>query len=226
MVVDSKVSLVAYDRYQVADSDSDKALALKQHVDSVRAHMKGLSEKNYQNLYKLQSMDFVVMFMPIEPAFTLAATNDGTLFDEALAKNVLIVTNSTLLFVVRTVAYLWTQDKQNRNAQEIASRGAELYDKLSAFAQELTTLGKSLQSAQDHYHDAVKRLSHGRGNVIRQAEMLKGLGVKPTKSLPPEMLDSALSDAAHDEVPALDLTDVKALEGMQVQMQPAPAAGA
>ncbi len=206
------------------------AMRTKRWPDAARrlracAHEGAVREELSEPL-QVAEHDFVVMFMPIEPAFTLAATNDATLFDEALAKNVLIVTNSTLLFVVRTVAYLWTQDKQNRNAQEIASVVPSSTTKLSAFAQELTTLGKSLQSAQDHYHDAVKRLSHGRGkrnSTGRDAQ--RGWGVKPTKSLPSEMLDSALSDAAQGDVPGLDSTDLKVLEGMQVQMQQAPAAG-
>jgi DNA recombination protein RmuC len=197
MVVDAKVSLVAYDRYVAAETDAERALALKQHIDSVRAHIKGLSEKNYQTLYKLKSIDFVVMFMPVEPAFTLAAANDHGLFDEAWNRNVLVVTNSTLLFVVRTVAYLWTQDRQNRNAQEIASRGAELYDRFCGFLNELALLGAKLVSAKDHYDEAMKRLSTGKGNVIRQAEMLKELGVKPTKGLPAAFADAAAVDDHH-----------------------------
>jgi DNA recombination protein RmuC len=162
MVIDAKVTLLAYDRYVAAEDDSQRAIALKAHVEAVRSHMKGLSEKNYQKLYALQSIDFVVMYMPVEPAFTLAAGHDETLFDEAWRKNVLIVTNSTLLFVIRTVAYLWNQEKQNRNAQEIAQRGAELYDKLVLFAEEMTAVGARLQQAQDSYAISMGRLSEGR----------------------------------------------------------------
>lgn len=194
MVIDAKVTLLAYDRYVAAEDDSQRALALKAHVEAVRSHMKGLSEKNYQKLYALQSIDFVVMYMPVEPAFTLAAAHDETLFDEAWRKNVLIVTNSTLLFVIRTVAYLWNQEKQNRNAQEIAQRGAELYDKLVLFAEEMTAVGARLQQAQDSYTISMRRLSEGRGNLIRQAERLKSLGVKPSRTMPPQLREAALPD--------------------------------
>jgi DNA recombination protein RmuC len=159
----------------------------------VRAHIKGLSSKNYQALYDVKSLDMVVMFVPIEPAFMLSVTHDETLFMDAWQRNVLLVSPSTLLFVVRTIAHLWRQEAQTRNAQDIARRGAELYDKLSAFVADLQKVGSKLKDAQSAYEDAEKRLSTGKGNVIRQAEMLKGLGVKTTKALP-----NALVDAAQD----------------------------
>ncbi len=193
LVVDAKVSLVAYDRYASAEADEERALAVRQHLDSVRAHIKGLSSKNYQALYGVKSLDMVVMFVPIEPAFMLAVTNDEALFMEAWQRNVLLVSPSTLLFVVRTIAHLWRQEAQTRNAQDIARRGAELYDKLSAFVADLQKVGSKLKDAQTAYDEAEKRLSTGKGNVIRQAEMLKGLGVKTTKALP-----NALVDAAQD----------------------------
>jgi DNA recombination protein RmuC len=193
LVVDAKVSLVAYDRFASAEADEERALAVRQHLDSVRAHIKGLSGKNYQALYGVKSLDMVVMFVPIEPAFMLAVTHDEALFMEAWQRNVLLVSPSTLLFVVRTIAHLWRQEAQTRNAQDIARRGAELYDKLSAFVGDLQKVGAKLKDAQSAYEDAEKRLSTGNGNVIRQAEMLKKLGVKATKALP-----AALVDAAHD----------------------------
>jgi DNA recombination protein RmuC len=193
LVVDAKVSLLAYDRYASAEADEERALAVRQHLDSVRAHIKGLSNKNYQALYGVKSLDMVVMFVPIEPAFMLAVTHDESLFMEAWQKNVLLVSPSTLLFVVRTIAHLWRQEAQTRNAQEIAKRGAELYDKLSAFVGDLQKVGAKLKDAQSAYDEAEKRLSTGKGNVIRQAQMLKELGVKSTKALP-----NALVDAAHD----------------------------
>ena len=193
-MVDSKVSLVAYERYASSDMEDERAIALKQHLDSVRAHVRGLSDKNYQALYGLQSLDFVLLFVPIEPAFMLAVTNDRELFMDAWQRNVLLVSPSTLLFVVRTVAHLWRQEAQTRNAQEIANRGAELYDKLVGFVDDLRRVGVELRSAQAAYDEAEKKLSEGKGNVIRQAEMLRELGVKPTKHLPRQLVDRTSSD--------------------------------
>lgn len=192
LIVDAKVSLKAYEEHANAETDHQRDAALKRHLDSVRAHIKGLSEKNYQQLYGLQSLDFVLMFIPLEPAFMLAISHDSDLWQEAWKKNVLLVSPSTLLFVVRTVAHLWRQEQQSRNAQEIASRGAELYDKLSGFVEDLDNLGAKLQQAQKAYDGAYNKFAGGRGNVIRQAEMLKQLGVKPTRQLPQKLVDSAL----------------------------------
>lgn len=194
LVVDAKVSLTAYEDFASAEDDADRQTAAKRHLDSVRAHIKGLSEKNYQALYGLKSLDFVLMFVPIEPAFMLAVTNDRDIFMDAWQKNVLLVSPSTLLFVVRTVAHLWRQEAQNRNAQDIAKRGAELYDKLVGFVEDLESLGNRLKQAQHEYDSAHSKLTGGRGNVIRQAEMLKQLGVKPTKTLPPTMIETAIGD--------------------------------
>jgi DNA recombination protein RmuC len=191
LVVDAKVSLVAYEEYASADDDAVRAAALKRHTDSVRAHIRGLSEKNYQALYGLKSLDFVLMFVPIEPAFMLSVSQDNQLFMDAWNKNVLLVSPSTLLFVVRTVAHLWHQEAQSRNAQEIAKRGAELYDRLCAFVGDLEKVGERLRMAQDAYCDAFAKLSTNKGNVIRQAQMLKELGVKPTKSLPAGLVELA-----------------------------------
>lgn len=191
LVVDSKVSLVAYERYVSADSDEERAGAMRQHLDSVRGHIKGLSDKRYQSLYGLKSLDFVLMFIPIEPAFMLAVTNDGDLFMDAWQRNVLLVSPSTLLFVVRTVAHLWRQEAQSKNAQDIAKRGEELYDKLCGFVEDLQAVGNRIAQAQKAYDAAHSKLATGRGNVIRQAEMLRELGVKPSKALPAPLLDAA-----------------------------------
>ncbi|MDE2415843.1 MAG: DNA recombination protein RmuC [Comamonadaceae bacterium] len=194
LVVDAKVSLLAYEEWATSDDEQLRAAAQRRHLDSVRQHIKGLAERNYQQLYGLKSLDFVLMFVPIEPAFMLAVTADGQLYNDAWGRNVLLVSPSTLLFVLRTVAHLWRQEAQTRNAQEIARRGADLYDHLSAFVEELEKVGKNLSLASDAYHRAFNKLSKSRGNVIRRAEMLKELGIKPTKALP-----SALVDAARDE---------------------------
>ncbi len=198
LVIDAKATLVAYEDYANAEDDKHREAALKRHLDAVRSHIKGLSEKNYQDLYGLKSLDFVLMFIPIEPAFMLAVTHDRELFMDAWNKNVLLVSPSTLLFVVRTVASLWRQEAQNRNAQDIAKRGAELYDKLAGFVEDMESLGNRLGQAQKDYDGAISKLSTGRGNLIRQAEMLKKLGVKPNKALPTPMVEQA-NDAADME---------------------------
>ncbi len=194
LIVDAKVSLTAYEEHANAETDFKRDAAMKRHLDSVRSHIKGLAEKNYQQLYGLQSLDFVLMFIPVEPAFMLAISHDSNLWQDAWKKNVLLVSPSTLLFVVRTVAHLWRQEQQNRNAQDIACRGAELYDKLAGFVEDLNSLGAKLKQAQAAYDGAYNKFAGGRGNVIRQAEMLKELGVKPTKQLPQNMIDSALDE--------------------------------
>jgi DNA recombination protein RmuC len=191
LVIDAKMSLNGYEEYANSETDLLRDAAIKRHMESVKSHIRELSEKNYQLLYGLKSLDFVLMFIPVEPAFMLAISHDSKLWQEAWKKNVLLVSPSTLLFVVRTVAHLWRQEQQNRNAQEIASRGAELYDKLAGFVEDLDGLGIKLQQAQKAYDGAYNKFTGGRGNVIRQAEMLKVLGVKPTKQLPQKMLDAA-----------------------------------
>lgn len=183
LVVDAKVSLNAYEDFAISEDEAGRQAALKRHLDSVRSHIKGLSEKNYQTLYGLRSLDFVLLFVPVEPAFMLAVTGDRDLFMDAWKKNVLLVSPSTLLFVVRTVAHLWRQEAQSRNALEIARRGAELYDKFVGFVDDLEALGGRLKQAQKEYDTAHGKLTGGRGNLIRQAEMLKELGVKPSKTL-------------------------------------------
>lgn len=185
LVIDSKVSLVAYDTYVNSDEEDPARLrALKQHMDSVRSHVKSLSTKGYQDIYQLHTLDFVLLFVPIESAFMLAVTNDRDLFMDGWNKNVLLVSPSTLLFVLRTVAHLWRQEAQTKNAQQIAKRGSELYDRLCGFVADLEQVGSRLKQAQDSYDNAKNKLSQNKGNVIRQAEMLKNLGVKPNKSLP------------------------------------------
>ncbi len=196
LVIDAKVSIVAYNDYANSDSDLARDAALKRHIDSVRTHIKGLSSKNYQEIYQLKSLDFVIMFVPVEPAFMLAIAQDGELWQDAWTKNVLLVSPSTLLFVVRTVAHLWRQEQQTRNSQDIAKRGGELYDKLVGFVDDFEKIGKKLKSAQESYDDAFGKFTGGKGNVIRQAQMLRELGVKPTKSLSSTIVELALEDNA------------------------------
>jgi DNA recombination protein RmuC len=198
LVVDAKVSLVAYEEFAVAEVEPDRAAASKRHIESVKNHIRGLSEKNYQSLYALKSLDFVLLFVPIEPAFMLAVTSDRDLFMDAWKRNVLLVSPSTLLFVVRTVAHLWRQEAQTRNAQEIAKRGAELYDKFVGFVEDMHALGNRLRQAQAEYDGAYGKLSASRGNLIGQAEKLRALGLKPSKALAPSIVENALDDAATD----------------------------
>ena len=194
LVVDAKVSLVAYESHISAETDEARAQAVRRHLDSVKGHIKGLSGKQYQTLYGLKSLDFVLMFIPIEPAFMMAVTHDNDLFMEAWGKNVLLVSPSTLLFVVRTVAHLWRQEQQTRNSQDIAKRGAELYDRLVGFVEDLQAVGTHLGRAQGSFESAQKKLAVGKGNVIRQAQLLKELGVKPSKALPSSLVDMSASD--------------------------------
>jgi DNA recombination protein RmuC len=191
LVVDSKLSLNAYQEFAVTENEGDRAAAGKRHLESVKGHIKGLSEKNYQALYSLKSLDFVLLFVPIEPAFMLAVTSNRDLFMDAYRRNVLLVSPSTLLFVVRTVAHLWRQEAQSRNAQEIARRGAELYDKFVGFVADMESLGNRLKQAQTDFDDAHGKLTSGRGNLVSQAQKLRQLGVKPKNSLKPALVEGA-----------------------------------
>jgi len=191
LVIDSKVSLTAYNEYVNAETDEARKAALARHMESVRKHIKELAEKNYQSLHQLQSIDFVCMFVPIEGAFMAAISNDAELWGSSYERNVLLVSPSTLLFVVRTVAHLWRQERQKQNVQDIVNRGAELYDKLVGFVDDLKSIGDRLEQAKTSYGLALNKLSNGKGNVIRQAEMLKALGVKPKKNLPTDLLDAS-----------------------------------
>jgi DNA recombination protein RmuC len=195
LVIDSKVSLVAYEEFAVTENELERSAAGKRHMESIKGHIKGLSGKNYQTLYSLNSLDFVLLFVPIEPAFMLAVASDGDLFMDAWNRNVLLVSPSTLLFVVRTVAHLWRQEAQSRNAQDIAKRGAELYDKFVGFVEDMNSLGNRLKQAQSDYDEAYGKLTSGRGNLVGQAQKLRQLGVKPAKSLAPALVDGAYESA-------------------------------
>jgi len=203
LVIDAKVSLLAYEQFAVSEIEPDRVAAGKRHLDSVRSHIRGLSDKNYHSLYGLKSLDFVLLFVPIEPAFMLAVTSDPDLFMDAWKRNVLLVSPSTLLFVVRTVAHLWRQEAQTRNAQDIARRGADLYDKFVGFIEDMTALGNRLRQAQTEYESAYGKLINGRGHLIGQAEKLKALGVKPSKSHSPALQGHAEDDSAPD-TPLID----------------------
>jgi DNA recombination protein RmuC len=192
LVIDSKVTLISYEEYWSAEEESSQTAALKRYIDSIKSHIKGLSDKRYETLHGAASPDFVLMFLPIESAFALAISKDPEIFKTAWDKNVILVSPSTLMFTLRTVVSIWRQEAQTRNAQDIAARGAELYDKFVGFVTDFEKMGSSVEAAQKAFLEGRKKLSEGRGNLVRQAEMLRDLGVKPTKALPTTLLDASL----------------------------------
>ena len=191
LVVDSKVSITAYARHAETNDPILAEQELAAHIQSLRQHIQGLSGKNYSSLYGVGSVDFVLMFVPIEPAFLLALKTAPNLYQEALAKNIVLVCPSTLMATLRTVAHLWRQDHQNRNALEIAKQCGSLYDKFVGFVDDLEKLGQRLDQAQTSYHDAFNKLKTGKGNLIRSAEKVRELGVKPSKNLPNPLIESS-----------------------------------
>ena len=191
LVVDSKVSITAYARHAETTDVLIAEQELTAHIQSLRQHIQGLSTKNYSSLYGVGSVDFVLMFVPIEPAFLLALKTAPNLYQEALAKNIVLVCPSTLMATLRTVAHLWRQDHQNRNALEIAKQCGSLYDKFVGFVDDLEKLGQRLDQAQTSYHDAFNKLKTGKGNLIRSAEKVRELGVKPSKNLSTPLIESS-----------------------------------
>lgn len=189
VVIDSKVSIAAYTRSVQTDDPDIQKVELTAHVNSIRAHMNGLSAKNYQSLYGLGSIDFVLMFIPIEPAFLAAIGHQSNLFQDALAKNIVLVCPSTLHATVRTIAHVWRQEHQNRNALEIARLCGAMYDKFVGFVDDLDGVGKSISQTQKNYDEAYKKLTTGNGNLVRSALRVKELGVKPNKSLPNTLIE-------------------------------------
>ncbi|MDU2873635.1 MAG: DNA recombination protein RmuC, partial [Pseudomonas aeruginosa] len=192
VVVDAKVSLTAYQQYIAADDDLLRQQALKQHVTSLRNHVKGLSGKDYRRLEGLHSLDFVLLFMPIEAAFSTALQAEPNLFQDAFAQNIVIVSPTTLLATLRVIDSLWRQERQNQNAREIAERAGSLYDKFVLFVQDLDEVGSRLQQLDKAYAAARNKLTEGRGNLISRSEQLKLLGARASKSLPTDWLDRAL----------------------------------
>lgn len=192
LIIDSKVSLVAYEQFYNANDDLEKQRHLKTHCDSLRKHVKDLSDKNYPHLYQINSPDYLILFVPIEPAFSVAVQHDHKLFLDALDRNIVLVTTSTLLATMRTVSYIWKQERQKNNVIEIARQSGLLYDKLCAFVDDLRTLGQRLDLAQGAYHDAMNKLTDSRKyghTLLGRAEKIKALGAKTSKQLPQELLD-------------------------------------
>ena len=193
MIVDSKVSLVAYERYVNEEDDVLKALHLKEHVISIRRHVDQLGDKNYHDIYQIESPDFVLLFIPIEPAFACALNEDLTLYNKAFERNIVIVTPSTLLATLRTIDSMWANQKQQENAFEIARQAGALYDKFEGFVTDLIMVGKRMEEGKKAYEGAMGKLVQGKGNIVTSIEKLKKMGAKAKKSLPENILNRALS---------------------------------
>jgi DNA recombination protein RmuC len=195
VVIDAKVSLTAYERYCSTDDDQDRAESLKQHLQSMRQHIKQLGDKDYHNLEGLKTLDFVLLFVPIEAAFSLAVQQDNNLFTDAFERNIVMVAPSTLLATLRTIQNIWRYEQQNKNAQEIASKAGALYDKFVNFVADLENIGAKIDSTQAAYRDAHNKLTSGRGNLVRRAEGMRELGAKVSKSLPQKLIEITDDDS-------------------------------
>ena len=194
MIVDSKVSLTAYEQYVNEDDESLKEQYLKNHVVSLKRHIEQLSEKKYEDIYKIESPDFVLLFIPIEPAFAIALNADDQLYNKAFEKNIVIVTPTTLLATLRTIDSMWNNEKQQRNALEIARQAGALYDKFQGLLSDLIGIGKRIDDSKKEYSNAMNKLFEGRGNLITSVEKLKKMGAKAKKSLPQNIIDRANDD--------------------------------
>ncbi|CAN1487022.1 COG1322 Predicted nuclease of restriction endonuclease-like fold, RmuC family [Flavobacteriaceae bacterium] len=194
MIVDSKVSLTAYEKYINEEDDSLKNGYLKEHVSSIKRHVEQLGEKNYHDLYEIESPDFVLLFIPIEPAFAMALNEDTTLYNKAFEKNIVIVTPSTLLATLRTIDSMWANQKQQENAMEIARQAGALYDKFQGFVEDLIKIGKKIDESKIEYGAAMNKLVEGKGNLITSVEKLKKMGAKAKKALPESILKRAAND--------------------------------
>jgi DNA recombination protein RmuC len=183
IIIDSKVSLISYINYTNSENKDEKNKALKDMINSMKSHIKDLSSKRYEDIHDIKSLDFVLMFVPIEGAFLVASNEDNKLFEEAFRHNIMIVSPSTLFITLRTIENIWKVQDQNDNAKLIAKKAADLYDKFEGFVSDMEDLGKSIQKTNTTYESAFNKLSQGRGNLIRRTEEFKSLGVKPKKSL-------------------------------------------
>ncbi|ELV7516995.1 DNA recombination protein RmuC [Photobacterium damselae] len=192
VVIDAKMSLVAYERFYHAELAAERELALSEHVASVRGHMRGLSRKDYHQLHGVRSLDYVLMFIPVEPAFQAAIEADPALIRDAMDLNIMLVSPTTLLVALRTINNLWRNERQNQNAKEIAERASRLYDKLRLFVTDMEAMGASLEKANQSYQGAMNKLVSGRGNVLRQAESFKQLGVEVKRDINPQLTERAM----------------------------------
>ena len=188
IIIDSKVSLVAYVNYYNAEDKEEKKHYLKEHLKSINTHITTLSNKNYQDL-DINQPDYILMFMANEPAFKLAVLEDVSIYNKAIDRNIVMVTNSTLFATLKTVAYMWKQDKANKNAIEIARQAGSLYDKFQSFSEDLIKVGNNLNTTKNTYEDAMKKLTEGKDNLVRKKERLRELGAKTSKKINPKLLD-------------------------------------
>jgi DNA recombination protein RmuC len=195
IVIDAKVSLVAYEAMVNCTDDDEREKCILQHIASVKSHIKILGEKNYQLTSNIDSPDFVLLFMPIESSFSTAIQADNELYNFAWDRKIVMVSPTTLLATLRTIASIWKQERQTKNALEIAEQGGKLYDKFVAFIDDLTEVGKKMDSAKANYVEAMKKLSEGRGNLVGSAEKLKVLGAKSAKNISPALLERAEENA-------------------------------
>ncbi len=200
IVVDSKVSLTAYERFSSADEAEDRESHLAEHVASIRTHIKCLKGKNYPKLYGINTPDFVLMFMPLEPAFSAALNADDRLFSDAFEQGIVLVSPTTLLTTLRTIANLWRQERQNRNVMEIARQAGDLYDKFVGFVEDLRKIGGQIATVQNSYNDAMGKLSEGRGNLVGRAEKIKALGAKTSKALPSDLVEKVGAGVAEPDM--------------------------
>ncbi len=191
VVIDAKMTLVAYERYFNAEEEYVREAALQEHIASVRNHIRLLGRKDYQQLPGLRSLDYVLMFIPVEPAFLLAIDRQPELITEALKNNIMLVSPTTLLVALRTIANLWRYEHQSRNAQQIADRASRLYDKMRLFVDDMSAVGQGLNKAQESYRQAMKKLASGRGNLLAQAESFRELGVEVKRDINPELVEQA-----------------------------------
>ena len=191
MIVDSKVSLVAYERFINEEDDLLKERFLKEHIISLKKHIEQLSDKKYEDLYQIESPDFVLLFIPIEPAFAVALNSDNHLYNKAFEKNIVIVTPSTLLATLRTIDSMWNNEKQQRNALEIAKQAGALYDKFQGLLTDLVSIGKRIDDSKKEYSSAMNKLFDGRGNLINSVEKLKKMGAKAKKAIPEKIIERA-----------------------------------
>lgn len=191
VVIDSKMALTAYERYYNGEDEVSCQQALKEHINSIKNHIKQLTSKNYHDLHGIKSLDYTLMFIPVEPAFNVAIEHDNELIQLALDKNIMLVSPTNLMVALKTINNMWRVEYQNQNAQDIANKAGAIYDKLVNFVDDMKKLGNHLQRAEGSYGDAMKKLSEGRGNLIRKAEDMKGLRISNNKSLPSELVEKS-----------------------------------
>jgi DNA recombination protein RmuC len=195
LVVDSKVTLVSYERFCSLDDTALRDEELQRHASALRRHVEDLSSKNYQGLYQLNSVDFVLMFVPIEAALTLALQHDSGIYEQAFSRNVVVVSPTTLLATMRTIAHIWRQESQIQNVKEVFRQAGDLYDKFVGFVKDMEELGGRLKLAQNAFDSAFNKLSSGRGNLVGRAEKLRQMGAKTGKQLPRHLIDDGENDA-------------------------------